>query len=73
VAIARTLGTGARILLDDEPTGNLDSANWQQVIGILKRLAHDQGYCVLVVTHDLAIAEVADKVWNMTDGGLTAK
>jgi putative ABC transport system ATP-binding protein len=71
VAIARTLGTGAQVLLADEPTGNLDTANGEQIVGILKRLAHEQGYCVVVVTHDLAIAEASDKVWGMTDGALT--
>ena len=73
VAIARTLGTGARVLLADEPTGNLDTDNGKRIIEILKRLAHEQGYCVVVVTHDLSIAEVSDKVWSMTDGVLAAQ
>jgi len=73
VAIARTLGTGARLLLADEPTGNLDVANGQRVIEILRRLANDRNYCVVVVTHDLAIAKASDKVWHMTDGALTAQ
>lgn len=70
VAIARTLGTGAKVLLADEPTGNLDTANGQIVIDILSRLAHEEGYCVVVVSHDLAIAAAADRVWRMTDGVL---
>ncbi len=70
VAIARTLATGAHVLLADEPTGNLDRANGDKLIEILGRLAHDQGYCVIIVTHDPSIAERSDKVWCMSDGVL---
>ena len=72
VAIARTLASGARVILADEPTGNLDKANGQNIVDILKSLAHDQGYCVIIVTHDPAIAEQAVQVWKMDDGALTA-
>ncbi len=71
VAIARSLATGARVLLADEPTGNLDRDNGGKVVDILARLAHEQGYCVIIVTHDPAIAERSDKVWRMSDGVLT--
>jgi ABC-type lipoprotein export system ATPase subunit len=71
VAIARTLASGALVLLADEPTGNLDRANGGKVVEILAQLAHDQGYCVVIVTHDPAIAEKSDKVWRMSDGVLT--
>ncbi len=71
VAIARSLATGARVLLADEPTGNLDKANGDKLIEILKELAHDQHYCVIIVTHDPSIAERSDKVWKLTDGVLT--
>ncbi len=70
VAIARTLATGAHILLADEPTGNLDKANGDKLIEILGQLAHEQGYCVVIVTHDPSIAERSDKVWRMSDGVL---
>ena len=70
VAIARTLATGAHVLLADEPTGNLDKANGDKLIEILRQLAHEQGYCVIIVTHDPSIAERSDKVWRMTDGVL---
>ena len=70
VAIARALSTGARVILADEPTGNLDVENGENIIEILRRLAHDQGYCIIVVTHDTAIAESADVVFRMTDGVL---
>ncbi|MCL2168676.1 MAG: ABC transporter ATP-binding protein [Defluviitaleaceae bacterium] len=68
VAIARALSTGAKVILADEPTGNLDVANGEAVIEILRHLAHDQGYCVIVVTHNLDIAEVSDVVYRMSDG-----
>ena len=73
VAIARTLASGARVILADEPTGNLDKANGQNIVDILKSLAHDQGYCVIIVTHDPAVAEQADHVWKMDDGVLRAE
>ena len=68
VAIARSLATGAGILLADEPTGNLDGENSRNVVEILTRLAHEEGYCVIIVTHDLAIAEASDVVYHMADG-----
>jgi putative ABC transport system ATP-binding protein len=70
VAIARTLATGAHVVLADEPTGNLDKANGDKLIEILGQLAHERGYCVIIVTHDPSIAERSDKVWSMSDGEL---
>lgn len=71
VAIARALSSGAKILLADEPTGNLDGENSRNIVEILMRLAHEAGYCVVIVTHDLAIADAADVVYNVADGVLT--
>ena len=70
VAIARSLSSGARILLADEPTGNLDGENTKNIISIFMRLAHELGYCIIVVTHDPDVAAVSDVVWKMTDGEL---
>lgn len=70
VAIARALASSARIILADEPTGNLDTENSELVFSILQRLAHEEGYCVIVVTHDLSIAEKADQVLHLKDGEL---
>jgi putative ABC transport system ATP-binding protein len=70
VAIARALGTPAKMILADEPTGNLDTENSQNVIGLLKQLSHEQGYCVVVVTHDSLVAEQADVQLTMQDGRL---
>ncbi len=68
VAIARSLASNAKILLADEPTGNLDSANTQNIVDILWSLAHDKGYLVIIVTHDSEIAGMADVLLRMKDG-----
>jgi putative ABC transport system ATP-binding protein len=52
VAVARALGMDTKILLADEPTGNLDSKNTEKLFSVLESLAHDDGYCVVIVTHD---------------------
>jgi putative ABC transport system ATP-binding protein len=70
VAIARSLASGAGIILADESTGNLDVANTKNIMEILHRLAHNEGYCVIIVTHDLEVAETADVVYRMKDGEL---
>ncbi len=68
VAIARTLAQGCKIILADEPTGNLDSTNTDNIVKILCSLAHDDGCTVIIVTHDPAVAEQADTVLQMKDG-----
>ncbi len=68
VAIARTLAAGSKIVLADEPTGNLDSENSENIVEILKSLAHKEECCVIIVTHDPAVADAADVVLKMKDG-----
>lgn len=70
VAIARALASGSEIILADEPTGNLDSENSQNIIDSLQKLAHEKDCCVVIVTHDPAVAEAADIVLKMKDGRL---
>ena len=70
VAIARALTCGSEIILADEPTGNLDSANSRNIVEILQALAHENDRCVIIVTHDPAVAESADVVLRMRDGAL---
>ena len=70
VAIARALAAGNRIILADEPTGNLDISNGEQVVEILLRLAHEEGRCVIVITHDMEIAGMMDQIYTMRDGEL---
>ena len=72
VAIARALASNAKIILADEPTGNLDTENSEIVIDLLQKLAHEASYCVIVVTHDLSIADKADEVLRLKDGALLA-
>ena len=68
VAIARALATGARVILADEPTGNLDQANSDQIVELLLRAAHEEGRCVIVVTHDPDVAARSDCVFRLVDG-----
>ena len=70
VAIARALASDAKIILADESTGNLDTENSEIVIDMLQKLAHEEGYCVIVVTHDLSISGKADEVLRLKDGCL---
>ena len=70
VAIARALASGSEIVLADEPTGNLDSTNSRNIVEILRDLAHEHDRCVVIVTHDPAVAEAADVVLKMKDGRL---
>lgn len=71
VAIARALAINADIILADEPTGNLDGENTKNIIDLLYSLAHEENCCVVVITHDQNVAEVADKVYRMDSGRLT--
>ena len=68
VAIARALASGQKILLADEPTGNLDAENSAIVMNTFRTLAHEQGYCVVIVTHDPQIAEESDCIIRMSSG-----
>lgn len=68
VAIARALASEAKVLLADEPTGNLDSENGRNIITLLRYLAGEANRCIIVVTHDRDIAAQADVVYRMRDG-----
>ena len=68
VAIARALANEPRVLLADEPTGNLDSATGQEVLALLRRLSVEHGQTVVLVTHDPGIAEQATRLLRMRDG-----
>jgi len=67
VAIARALANRPRLLLADEPTGELDQATGEQIVSLLDRL-HAQGTAVVVVTHDQAVAAQAHRLIRMRDG-----
>ena len=68
VAIARALANRPRLLLCDEPTGNLDVETGRQVLDVLDSTARDEGSTVLLVTHNAAIAPMADRVLRLRDG-----
>jgi ABC-type lipoprotein export system ATPase subunit len=67
VAVARALANRPRLLLADEPTGSLDSASAARILALFKQV-HDTGVTVVLVTHDLSIAAVADRIIHMRDG-----
>jgi putative ABC transport system ATP-binding protein len=71
VAIARALVTRPALLIADEPTGNLDSANGTQVLELIEKLRRDRQITVVVATHDPEVAARADRTLHMVDGLLT--
>lgn len=70
VAICRALLRRPRLLLADEPTGNLDDENGQLVMNLLLSLAKDEGTTLLYVTHSREFAQLADEVWEIHSGEL---
>jgi putative ABC transport system ATP-binding protein len=68
VAIARALASGARILLADEPTGNLDQETGEQIIKLLFELRQQEGASLLLITHDRALAKRCDRIAEVRDG-----
>jgi putative ABC transport system ATP-binding protein len=70
VAIARALAGEPRLVLADEPTGNLDSARSLEIVRLLAAVAHERGAAVLLVTHDLEAAGIADRRCTLRDGRL---
>ena len=68
VAIARALVNSPALLLADEPTGNLDSANSENVFELLQNLAREQNIAILMVTHNEEIANRCDKIISIRDG-----
>lgn len=65
VAIVRAMCCDARLVVADEPTGNLDEKNSNEIIRLFKQLAHEQNKCVIVITHEKDIAEQCDVVLEL--------
>jgi putative ABC transport system ATP-binding protein len=68
VAVARALSIQPAVLLADEPTGNLDSVGAQQVVRLLRDLVDNQGQSVVIVTHDMQVAQATDRIVRLRDG-----
>ena len=73
VAIARALANWPRILIADEPTGNLDQANGRIVLDYLATLNRELGVTLLLITHDNSVAQNARRVLSVVDGAVTEK
>jgi putative ABC transport system ATP-binding protein len=71
VAIARALAGEPRLILADEPTGNLDSARSREIVELLHEIARERDAAVLLVTHDLEAAAIADRRCTLRDGRLS--
>ncbi len=71
VAIARALATNPRLLLADEPTGNLDSKRSGEVLAMLREIGREQEIPVLLVTHDAQAASFVDRILTLRDGQIT--
>ena len=72
VAMARALAAGARVILADEPTGNLDQETGQAIMELLFRLQRERSTTLLLVTHDHALARRCDRVLEVRDGRIAA-
>jgi putative ABC transport system ATP-binding protein len=72
-AIARALVTGARLLLADEPTGNLDSRHGEEVLALIDEVRRERGVTVILATHSDAAARRADRVVELKDGRLSSR
>jgi putative ABC transport system ATP-binding protein len=73
VAIARALASRPRLLLADEPTGQLDAESGKQIMRLLRSVVRSEGVTALLATHDPALMEIADSVLHLADGTIRAE
>jgi len=65
VAIARSLSYNPKMIVADEPTGNLDKQTESEILNIFKKLAHEEGKCVIIVTHSSNVCDIVDEVYDL--------
>ena len=68
ISIARALANKPAVLFADEPTGNLDGKNGREVLNLLRRVSHELGVTLVLVTHDINVAEQAERIVYIEDG-----
>ena len=68
IGIARALAHDPVLIVADEPTGNLDKGTEEKVLKIFKSLAHNEGKCVIIVTHSKKVTTIADEIWSLDKG-----
>ena len=68
IGIARALAHNPDIIIADEPTGNLDKNTEESILKIFTQLAHDEGKCVIIVTHSKRVTTIADEIWGIDKG-----
>ncbi|RME31791.1 MAG: ATP-binding cassette domain-containing protein, partial [Thermoflexia bacterium] len=73
VAVARALIYTPKVILADEPTGNLDSQAGAEIVALLRQLNRERGVTVLVATHNEAVAQAADRILRLRDGRLVGQ
>jgi len=65
IAIARSLSYNPKMIVADEPTGNLDKQTESEILDIFKKLAHEEGKCVIIVTHSPNVCDVVDEIYDL--------
>jgi len=68
ISIARALANKPGIIFADEPTGNLDGKSGREVLALLRQVSHELGITLILVTHDMNVAEQADRIVQLEDG-----
>jgi len=68
IGIARALAHDPELIIADEPTGNLDQDTEKNILKIFTQLAHNEGKCVIIVTHSKKVAAAADEIWGLDKG-----